>query len=125
MPKPLGSIARGLVFFAVAMALLASAIIVWHVLTPSAPPPHFEGPVFEATERTLISGGPVKDDLINRGLFATPASDSDGSPVPGFINYRGIEEAVQAGIYTIGADGALTFGPKYVAPPLKKSENSP
>ena len=72
------------------------------------------GDVFPAVEQTLSKPGPVRDDLIKRGLVTLSSPrDSTGSPVPGAIKFGEIEQLVNDGIYVIDENGYLQFGPSY------------
>jgi hypothetical protein len=76
------------------------------------------GPVFAAVEKTLAKPGPVRDDLIRRGLATTPTVDEKtGSPVPGEIKIGEIEKLVKGGVYAIDEQGYLSFGPSYSPSP--------
>lgn len=85
------------------------------------------GPVFDATLKTLAEGGPVKDDLIARGLFTYSVPDGEGDETPEVINVEvidvemidvgGVKKLVEAGVYEIDEDGCLAFGPAYSPPP--------
>lgn len=69
-----------------------------------------EGPVFPAIERALAQEGPVKDDLINRGLFILPTSDGKGGEIPGEIKIGEIEKLINAGTYSIDETNTLVQG---------------
>jgi len=69
------------------------------------------GPVFDATFKTIAEEGPVKDDLIARGLYTY--SVSDGEEV---IDVGGVKELVDAGVYEIDEEGYIAFGPAYSPP---------
>lgn len=71
------------------------------------------GDVFPAVEQTISKPGPVRDDLIARGLVIFSTSDNTTSPVPGEIHFGEIEQLVENGIYIIDEDGYLQFGPSY------------
>lgn len=72
------------------------------------------GDVFIAVEKTLSKPGPVKEDLIRRGLVTYPTQNADATSVaPGMVKTGEIEELVNKGIYIIGKDGYLQFGPSY------------
>lgn len=72
------------------------------------------GRVFDAVEKTLSQPGPVRDDLMRRGLYRVPstANITDG-PVPGEIQVGEIERLVKQGVYAIDRHGYLVFGPAY------------
>jgi len=72
------------------------------------------GPVFDATFKTIAEEGPVKDDLIARGLFTYP---DDETGEPGVIDVGGVKKLVEAGVYEIDEEGYLIFGPSYSPPP--------
>jgi hypothetical protein len=75
---------------------------------------HYEkGPVFDATLSTIEKGGPVKDDLIARGLAIDP---DDKTGEPGLIKVGEIKKLVDAGVYEIDEEGYLVFGPAYTPP---------
>jgi len=70
------------------------------------------GPVFDATLKTIAEEGPVKDDLIARGLFTySVAADEE------VIDVGGVKKLVDAGVYEIDEEGYLIFGPEYSPPP--------
>jgi hypothetical protein len=70
-----------------------------------------KGPVFFAAMKTVGQEGPVKDDLIARGLYQ---SDPDGEET---VDIGGIEKLVEDGVYEIDEEGYLVFGPAYTPPP--------
>jgi len=70
------------------------------------------GPVFTAVEMTLSQPGPVKDDLIARGLVKL---SQDG--FVGEIKIGEIEKLVKDNIYRIDENGYLQFGPSYIPIP--------
>jgi hypothetical protein len=70
-----------------------------------------KGPVFFATLKTIGEGGPVKDDLIARGLYY---SVPDGEEV---VDIGGVKKLVDDGVYAIDDQGYLIFGPSYSPPP--------
>jgi len=79
---------------------------------------HYEkGPVFYATLNTIGEEGPVKDDLIARGLVTYPVPDGEGDEIPGVIKVGEIKKLVDAGVYEIDEEGCLAFGPAYSPPP--------
>ena len=104
----------GLIVLFLLLALLAIAGIRLFILDSS--PPYDRGPVNDAVLRTLAQGGPVKDDLIMRGLFTIPTVDEAGAIVPGTIKVGEIEKLVKARVYSIDKQGYLTFGPNYNSP---------
>jgi len=72
------------------------------------------GDVFTAVEQTLSKPGPVKDDLITRGLVTLPGqSENISNPAPSEIKIGEIEKLVLFEIYIIDEDGFLQFGPSY------------
>ena len=71
------------------------------------------GAVLVAIEKTLSQPGPVRDDLIERGLFTIP----DDTGISGAIKVGEIEKLVEDGVYAIGDEGYLIFGPSYSPPP--------
>jgi hypothetical protein len=72
------------------------------------------GDVSIAVEKTLSKPGPVKEDLIDRGLVTYPSQSSNTTSVaPGMIKTGEIEELVKKGTYIIDKDGYLQFGPSY------------
>jgi hypothetical protein len=72
------------------------------------------GDVFPAVEQTISKPGPVRDDLIKRGLITfSSQTDNATSLVPGEIHFGEIEQLVEDGIYVIDEDGYLQFGPSY------------
>jgi len=71
-----------------------------------------KGPVFYAAVKTVAEEGPVKDDLIKRGLYTYSVSDGEE-----MIDVGGIEKLVEDGVYEIDEEGCLTFGPAYSPPP--------
>jgi hypothetical protein len=73
-----------------------------------------KGSVFDAAMKTLDQEGPVKDDLIARGLYTYP---DDETGEPGRIDVGGIKKLVDAGVYEIDEEGYLVFGPSYTPPP--------
>ena len=71
---------------------------------------HPHGPVWEAVQKTLaleIEPNPVKEDLAKRGLYIFHP-EGQGSHE---INLGEIEKLVEEGVYIIGEDGYLEFGP--------------
>jgi hypothetical protein len=70
-----------------------------------------KGPVFIAALQTVGQEGPVKDDLIARGLYQ---SFPDGEET---LDIGGIKELVEDGVYEIDEEGYLVFGPAYTPPP--------
>jgi len=70
------------------------------------------GPVFDATLKTIAEEGPVKDDLIARGLFTYSVADDEE-----VIDIGGIKKLVEDGVYAIDDEGYLIFGPSYSPPP--------
>jgi hypothetical protein len=72
------------------------------------------GIVFVAVEKALGQPGPVRDDLIRRGLYTAPVTaEATVSPVPGEIKIGEIEKLVKQGV-----DGNLIFGPAYSPHPF-------
>jgi len=71
-----------------------------------------KGPVFLAAIKTVAEEGPVKDDLIARGLYTY--SVPDGKEM---LDIGGIKKLVEAGVYEIDEEGYLIFGPAYSPPP--------
>jgi hypothetical protein len=69
------------------------------------------GPVFDAAMKTVGQEGPVKDDLIARGLYQ---SFPDGEEV---VDIGGIKKLVEEGVYAIDEEGYLVFGQSYTPPP--------
>jgi len=83
------------------------------VCLTGCPEHHYErGPVFDATLKTVEEGGPVKDDLIARGLFTYSVADDEE-----VIDIGGVKKLVDAGVYEIDEEGCLAFGPAYSPPP--------
>ena len=74
------------------------------------------GPVFAAVEKTLAQPGPVRDDLIKRGLALAPTTVNSGTPVYGVIQMGEIQKLVDEGIYAIDKQGFLIFGSSYIPP---------
>jgi len=72
------------------------------------------GPVFDATLKTLAEEGPVKDDLIARGLFTISDDETGEAEV---IDIGGVKKLVETGVYEIDEEGYLIFGPSYSPPP--------
>jgi asparagine N-glycosylation enzyme membrane subunit Stt3 len=77
------------------------------------------GPVFTAVLNTLARGGPVKDDLIQRGLFIVSDSGTEGT-----IKFDEIEKLVNAKVYVVDGNNLLQFGPAYTPPDNKQSRVS-
>jgi hypothetical protein len=71
-----------------------------------------KGPVFYSVFHTLAQGGPVKDNLIARGLFTFPKPDSKGGMIPGQINIGEIEKLVNSGAFHISEINTLELGPQ-------------
>jgi hypothetical protein len=71
-----------------------------------------KGPVFFAATKTIGEGGPVKDDLIARGLYTHSVADDEE-----VIDIGGIKKLVEDGVYEIDEEGYLVFGPSYTPPP--------
>ena len=74
------------------------------------------GPVFLAVEQTLAKPGPVKDDLIKRGLVIYDIDPETGNVRSGTIKVGAIEKLVEAGVYAIDDEFNLIFGPNYISP---------
>lgn len=72
-------------------------------------PPVDRGVVFPAVEHTLSKGGPVSEDLTNRGLISFIGSSER-------INVSGIKQLVEKGVYVIDDQGYLQFGRNYESP---------
>ena len=62
--------------------------------------------------KTVAEEGPVKDDLIARGLYTYSVPDGEE-----MLDIGGIEKLVEAGVYAIDEEGYLVFGPAYSPPP--------
>jgi hypothetical protein len=77
------------------------------------------GPVFTAILNTLARGGPVKEDLIQRGLYIESNSGTEGT-----IKFDEIEKLVNAKVYVIDGNDLLQFGPAYTPPDGKQSSAS-
>jgi hypothetical protein len=73
-----------------------------------------KGPVFIAAMATLSQPGPVRDDLIERGLATYPDDETGEAQV---VKVGEIEKLVEAGVYEIDEEGYLVFGPSYTPPP--------
>jgi hypothetical protein len=73
-----------------------------------------KGPVFIAAMATLSQPGPVRDDLIERGLATYPDDETGEAEV---VKVGEIEKLVEAGVYEIDEEGYLAFGPSYTPPP--------
>jgi len=71
-----------------------------------------KGPVFFAAFKTVAEEGPVKDDLIARGLFTYSVADDEE-----VIDIGGVKKLVDEGVYEIDEEGYLIFGPSYSPPP--------
>ena len=71
-----------------------------------------KGPVFYAAFKTVAQEGPVKDDLIARGLYTYSVPDGEE-----MLDIGGIKKLVDAGVYEIDEEGYLAFGPAYSPPP--------
>jgi len=69
------------------------------------------GPVFTAVLNTLARGGPVKDDLIQRGLYIVSTGGTEGT-----IKFDEIEKLVKAKVYLVDGNDLLQFGPAYTPP---------
>ncbi len=78
--------------------------------------PYNKGPVNDAVELTLGQGGPVKDDLVARGLVTIPSGNVAATPQVGSIKIPEIEILVQNGVYAIDKQGYLVFGSNYTSP---------
>jgi len=73
---------------------------------------HYErGPVFDAAIKTVAEEGPVKDDLIARGLYTYSVPDGEE-----MLDIGGIKKLVEDGVYAIDEEGYLIFGPSYTPP---------
>jgi hypothetical protein len=69
-------------------------------------------PTFIAIEQTLAQGGPVKDDLIKRGLVTFPTPDGKGGMTPGVIQTSKIDELASTGVYHITEANTFELGPQ-------------
>jgi hypothetical protein len=67
--------------------------------------------IFPNIEQTLAQPGPVKDDLIKRGLVSLPPDNTTGGEA--IIKVGEITKLVEAGVYKIDDQGYLVFGPNY------------
>jgi hypothetical protein len=93
-------------------AITAIFILSGIVCLTGCPEHQYErGPVFDATMKTIAEGGPVKDDLIARGLFTYSGEDEEE-----VVDVGGVEKLVEAGVYEIDEEGYLAFGPAYSPP---------
>jgi hypothetical protein len=70
-----------------------------------------KGPVFYAALKTIGEEGPVKDDLIVRGLYTYSGNGEE------MVDIGGIEKLVDTRVYEIDDEGYLVFGPVYTPPP--------
>jgi hypothetical protein len=96
----------------IGLSLIATLIL---LMVPSCSnSPIDRGPVFTAVENTLAKGGPVKEDLIKRGLVTLPANTSS---TPGVIKIGEIENLVKSGVYAIDNESYLIWGTAYTPPP--------
>lgn len=67
------------------------------------------GPAIAAVEDALAKGGPVKDDLMRRGLVIITESG-------GQIKFGEVEKLVNSGVYSLDDQNYLRFGPNYSPP---------
>ena len=81
--------------------------------------PFDHGEVYSAVAQTLAKGGPVKDDLIKRGLVSIPTTNNNetlATPEQGYLKLNDIENLIESGVYSIDSQGYLVFGPNYNPP---------
>ena len=93
-------------------AITAIFILSGIVCLTGCPEHQYErGPIFTAAMKTVAEEGPVKDDLIARGLYASSVADDEE-----VIDVGGVKKLVDAGVYEIDEEGYLAFGPAYSPP---------
>jgi hypothetical protein len=92
-------------------AITIALVLAFAGLTACPEHQYERGPVFDAAMNTVAQEGPVKDDLIARGLYQ---SAPDGEET---VDIGGIEKLVEDGVYEIDEEGYLVFGPAYTPPP--------
>jgi len=83
-----------------------------------------KGPVALAVEKALTIGGPIKEDLINRGLFTFPTSDGKSGRTPGEIKVGDIEKLVNSGIYVLDNISGLAIRDQNSTDEIQKEPES-
>jgi hypothetical protein len=93
------------------LAITIALVLAFVGLTGCTEHQYEKGPVFYAALKTIGEEGPVKDDLIVRGLYTYSGNGEE------MVDIGGIEKLVDTRVYEIDDEGYLVFGPVYTPPP--------